>query len=59
MTVDAPPERIWPWLAQLGQGRGGLYSFERLENLIGCRMRNTDRILPEHQDLSAGASRTC
>ncbi|WP_298584656.1 Acg family FMN-binding oxidoreductase [uncultured Kocuria sp.] len=52
VTVDAPPERIWPWLAQLGQGRGGLYSFERLENLIGCRMRNTDRILPEHQDLS-------
>ncbi|MFI7493762.1 Acg family FMN-binding oxidoreductase [Kocuria sp. M4R2S49] len=53
VTVEAPPERIWPWLAQLGQGRGGLYSFERLENLIGCRMRNTDRILPEHQDLSA------
>ncbi|MEX5294050.1 nitroreductase family protein [Kocuria sp. CPCC 205268] len=53
VTVAAPPDRVWPWLAQLGQGRGGLYSFERLENLIGCRMRNTDRILAEHQDLSA------
>jgi hypothetical protein len=53
VTIDAPAEQVWPWLAQLGQGRGGLYSFERLENLIGCRMRNTDRILPEHQDLSA------
>lgn len=53
VTIDAPVEEVWPWLAQLGQGRGGLYSFQRLENLIGCRMTNTDRILPEHQDLAA------
>ncbi|QGU05066.1 hypothetical protein CETAM_09060 [Corynebacterium comes] len=52
ITIDAAAEEVWPWLAQIGQGRGGLYSFERLENLIGCRIRNTDRILPEHQDLS-------
>jgi hypothetical protein len=52
ITIEAPAEEVWPWLAQIGQGRGGLYSFERLENLIGCRIRNTDRILPEHQDLS-------
>lgn len=53
VTVRAAPEDVWPWIAQLGQGRGGLYSFERLENLIGCRMTNTDRILPEHQDPAA------
>lgn len=52
VTINAPADQVWPWLAQLGQGRGGLYSFERLENLIGCRMTNTDRILPEHQDLA-------
>ena len=54
VTVQAPPERVWPWLAQLGQGRGGFYSFERLENLAGCRIHNTDRVLPEHQHLAAG-----
>jgi hypothetical protein len=31
--VDAPPERVWPWLAQLGQGRGGFYTYGALENL--------------------------
>lgn len=53
VTIDAAPQDVWPWLAQLGQGRGGFYSFERLENLIGCRMQNTDRILPAHQDIAA------
>ncbi|GAA1751028.1 hypothetical protein GCM10009767_07550 [Kocuria aegyptia] len=55
VTIDAPLQDVWPWLAQIGQGRGGLYSFQRLENLIGCQMTNTDRILPEHQDIAAGA----
>ncbi|MBO0594702.1 SRPBCC family protein [Nesterenkonia sp. E16_7] len=53
VTVAASPEQIWPWLAQLGQGRAGFYSFERLENLFGCQIRNVDRILPEHQDIAA------
>ncbi|WP_232319307.1 hypothetical protein [Kocuria turfanensis] len=54
VTTRASAEQLWPWLAQLGQGRGGLYSFELLENLIGCRMHNADRVLPQHQELSAG-----
>jgi len=54
VTVDAPAAGVWPWVAQIGQGRGGFYSFERLENLAGCRIRNADRILPEHQALSPG-----
>ena len=52
VTVDSPAVRVWPWVAQIGQGRGGFYSFERLENLVGCRITNTDHILAEHQDLS-------
>ena len=49
VTVQAPAAGIWPWLVQLGQGRGGLYSYDWLENLIGCDVHSTDRILPECQ----------
>lgn len=52
--IAAPPEQVWPWVAQVGQGRGGFYSFERLENLVGCRIRNADRILAEHQSVARG-----
>lgn len=54
ITIDAPPERVWPWLAQTGQDRGGFYSYEWLENLAGCRMRNADRIHPELQRRELG-----
>jgi hypothetical protein len=54
ITVQAPASAIWPWLVQMGQGRGGLYSYQRLENLIGCDIHNADRILPEHQNLKVG-----
>jgi len=47
ITIKAKAADIWPWIAQIGQERGGLYSYELLENLIGCRMRNTDRVAPE------------
>ena len=54
ITIQAPASAIWPWLVQMGQGRGGLYSYQRLENLIGCDIHNADRILPEHQNLVVG-----
>lgn len=54
VTVDAPVEDVWPWVAQIGQGRGGLYSYDGLENLVGCGIRSADRILPEHQDVRPG-----
>jgi hypothetical protein len=54
ITVDAPVEAVWPWLVQLGQGRGGLYSFDGLENLARCHIHSADRILREHQELSVG-----
>ena len=54
ITIQAPATAVWPWLVQMGQGRGGLYSYERLENLVGCDMHNTDRIIPEYQQLKVG-----
>ena len=54
ITIRAPAEQVWPWLAQMGQGRGGFYSYEWLENLVGCDIHNADRILTEFQNLKAG-----
>lgn len=54
ITINAPIARVWPWLVQMGQGRGGLYSYERLENLVGCDMHNSGQIILEHQHLSVG-----
>lgn len=54
ITIQAPKAVVWPWLVQMGQGRGGLYSYERLENLVGCEMHNADRIIPEYQHLEVG-----
>ena len=52
--IEASAAAVWPWLVQIGQDRGGLYSFERLENLLGLRYRNADRIHPEWQRLAVG-----
>lgn len=54
ITIHAPAEAIWPWLAQMGQGRGGLYSYDWLENLIGCDLHSAGRIIPEFQHIQAG-----
>lgn len=51
ITIDVPPDRVWPWIVQMGQGRGGLYSYDRLENLIGCDIHSADRIHDEWQEL--------
>ena len=52
--IEAPAAEVWPWLVQMGQDRGGLYSYEKLENLAGLRHRNADRIHPEWQNLAVG-----
>ncbi len=54
VPIARSPEDVWPWLVQIGQGRGGFYSYEVLENVIGCRIRNVDRIVSELQDLAPG-----
>lgn len=44
VEIDAPPEAVWPWVAQIGQGRGGFYTYQWLENLVGCDIQNADAI---------------
>ena len=52
--VDAPSSAIWPWLIQMGPGRGGAYTYDWIENLMGLGMHSADRILPEYQKLAVG-----
>jgi hypothetical protein len=54
VTIRATAAQVWPWLAQIGQGRGGFYSYDWIENLMGLDIHNTSRILPEHQELKVG-----
>ncbi len=54
VDIDASPTDVWPWLRQLGQDRGGFYSYEWAENLVGLDIHNADRIVAEWQDLSVG-----
>lgn len=56
ITVPAPASAVFPWLLQLGQGRGGFYSYDALENLLGLDIHSADRIVPEWQDLAVGDS---
>jgi hypothetical protein len=49
VTIAAPSERIWPWLVQIGQDRGGFYSYDWIENLVGAGIHNAARIAPEWQ----------
>ncbi|MFQ5592996.1 MAG: hypothetical protein ACE5HA_02485 [Anaerolineae bacterium] len=54
ITINASATAIWPWLVQMGQGRGGLYSYDWIENLLGLDIHSADRIIPELQDLKVG-----
>src|SRR5690606_2165248 len=54
ITIAAPPERVWPWLVQIGQGRGGFYSYDALENLVGLDITSADRVEARWQDLAVG-----
>ena len=54
VTVRASADGVWPWLAQLGQGRGGFYSYDFLENLVGCSIHSAERVVPEWQSIEVG-----
>jgi hypothetical protein len=54
ITVRASADQVWPWIAQLGQGRGGFYSYDFLENLAGCDIHSADHIIPGWQDIKIG-----
>lgn len=49
ITIRSPRDRVWPWVGQIGQGRGGFYSYDFLENLIGCNIHSADEIVPAYQ----------
>jgi hypothetical protein len=60
-TIDAPQEEVWPWIAQLGDDRGGFYSYTFIENLLQktaaggeAIYHNANRILPEYQNPQPG-----
>jgi hypothetical protein len=54
IDVDAEPGEVWPWLAQLGQGRGGFYTYDVLENLVGCDIHSANSVVPAWQDVAVG-----
>jgi hypothetical protein len=54
VTIDAPPERVWPWIAQLGKGRAGWYLPGRVERFLPKRGRGLRRIDPDLQAMRIG-----
>lgn len=56
ISVRSSADHVWPWIAQVGQGRGGMYSYDTLENLVGCDIHSADRIVPEWQNVAVGDS---
>lgn len=54
LTIHAPADSVWPWLAQIGQDRAGFYSYDWLERLVGDPIHNADRIVPEWQFIERG-----
>ena len=55
ITIDAPAASVWPWLAQMGPSpRGGAYTYDWIENLLGLDMHTVDQVLPEFQHPEVG-----
>jgi hypothetical protein len=55
IDIEAPPADVWPWLAQMGPSpRGGAYTYDWIENLLGLNMHTVDRVLPEYQHPQVG-----
>jgi hypothetical protein len=55
VTIDAPPERVWPWLVQMGWGRAGWYTYRWVDLLLfPANGPSADRVVPELQDLAEG-----
>src|SRR4030095_6823674 len=58
ITIDAPASAVWPWIAQMGPSpRGGAYTYDWIENLLGLDMHSADRVLPEYQHPQVGNTR--
>ena len=55
VEINTPASAVWPWIAQMGPSpRGGAYTYDWIENLLGLGMHSTDKVLPEFQDPQVG-----
>jgi len=58
IEISAPADEVWPWLVQMGYGRGGWYSYDRLERRVGAgefaEGGSAKRVIPELQQLAVG-----
>ena len=55
ITIEAPPSAVWPWIAQMGPSpRGGAYTYDWIENLLGLNMHSADHVLPDFQHPQVG-----
>jgi hypothetical protein len=54
ITIEAPARAVWPWLVQMGVGRGGAYTYDWIERALGLDMHSADRVIPELQDVHVG-----
>lgn len=54
ITINAPVDSVWPWLVQIGQDRGGFYSYDWLERAFGDDIHNANRIVPAWQKRAQG-----
>ena len=54
ISIDAPPGDVWPWLVQMGQGKGAFYSYDWLENLFGLDLHNATSVVEGWQGLAVG-----
>src|SRR3954470_22349720 len=55
IDIDAPPAAVWPWLAQIGPSpRGGAYTYDWIENLLGLNMHSAEHVIAEFQHPQLG-----
>jgi hypothetical protein len=54
ITIAVPPQDVWPWLVQIGRGRGGFYTYTAVERLLRADIANLDRIDPDLQTMEPG-----
>jgi hypothetical protein len=51
VEINAPIDQVWPWIVQMGYGRGGFYNFDHLDN---AGKPSAEQIMPEFQNLKIG-----
>jgi hypothetical protein len=55
ITIHAHASAVWPWIVQMGPyPRGGAYTYDWIENLLGLNMHSADTVLPEYQHPQVG-----